>query len=248
MIDRDYTPKSDKAEWHLTYRCDLRCTTCNRGCFLPPQTADMTLADAEEFCRQANELDYHPRIIIIGGEPTLHPDFWNFVRLAHAFNPNGVEVWSNGHSHHAKDLLAAVAEEGIAKVIDGTRKPAGSVRQPVDDIFLAPRDFGQTRQPCGTHACFAQPDCGISVDSDGYTICCMGGAIDGILRLGVRTKRLADLFDPDFARRQTEALCSCCGQHLGIDREKFLGSEVICGTRMSRSWQEAAKRILTPSP
>ena len=240
----DYTPKSDKAEWHLTYACDLACPGCNRGCFLPPQTPGMTLADAEEFCRQADELDYHPRIMLIGGEPTLHPLFLDFVRLAHHFNPNGVEVWSNAFRAAARQLLAVVREEGLAEVIEGTAKPRGSVRHPVDDIFLAPIDFGSRREPCGTHACVPDPDCGISVDHEGYTVCCMGGAIDGMLMLGARTKRLADLFDPEFARRQTETLCQYCGQYLGIDEARRAESAMVRGTLMSRTWQTAAERIL----
>ena len=242
---QDYTPQSDKAEWHLTYRCDLHCACCNRGCFLPPATPDMTLTDAREFCRQAREIHWQPRIMIIGGEPTLHPDFFEFLAEANRLSPGRVEVWSNGHSQRARDVLARVRRDDLATVIEGTIKPA-SVLQPVFDIFLAPCDFAAGREPCGTHARVADPDCGISVDAGGYTICCMGGAIDGFLELGVRTKRLADLWDEDFARRQTEALCKYCGQHLGIDSARIAESQVIRGTLMSPTWIAAADRALSP--
>ena len=29
----DYTPKTNCAEWHVTYKCDLTCNNCNRFCF-----------------------------------------------------------------------------------------------------------------------------------------------------------------------------------------------------------------------
>ncbi|MGA2035869.1 MAG: radical SAM protein [Thermoguttaceae bacterium] len=240
----DYRPRSDKAEWHLTHRCDLACPNCNRACFLPPQTPDMSVDDGREFCRQAADLDYRPRIMLIGGEPTLHPDFLEFVKLASAFaGSDRVEIWSNGFSAQAKELLALVQDHGLAIVQWGTVK-RGNASHPVRDIFIAPADFGETREPCGTHACFADPDCGISVDSGGYTVCCMGGAIDGILGLSVRTRRLADLWDPEFAARQTRALCDHCGQHLGIPPQKRAACQRIHGTLMSPAWARESRRAI----
>lgn len=238
---RDYTPKSDKAEWHLTYACDLSCPGCNRACFLPPQTPNMILEDAREFCRQARELIWSPRIIIIGGEPTLHPEFLDFVAIATDFAPGRVEVWSNGKRPRAKFLLDQVRADGQAKVIEGTIKDASVIHE-VYDIFLSPADFGAGREPCGTHASVTDPDCGISVDAAGYSLCCMGGMIDGLLGLGVRTKRLADLWDPDFARNQTRSLCRHCGQHLGIDGRRIAASQVVGGTLLSPTWIAAAER------
>lgn len=240
-----YTPQSDKAEVHLTYRCELSCACCNRACFLPPQTPDMTLADAHEFCQQARALDWRPRIMLIGGEPTLHPNFFAFLDVAVDFtgDPRRVEVWSNGYSDRAKEILARVREENLAVVMEGTIKTA-SVRHPVQDIFLAPRDLGRGRDPCGTHARCADPDCGISVDAGGYTLCCMGGAIDGILGLSVRTRRLADLWDPEFAARQTRALCDHCGQHLGIPPQKRAACQRIHGTLMSPAWARESRRAI----
>lgn len=66
------TPKSNEAEWHITYKCDLNSPNCNRLCFLPPTTPDMTLDDSRGFNRQARELGWFPKIVILGGEPTLH--------------------------------------------------------------------------------------------------------------------------------------------------------------------------------
>jgi hypothetical protein len=242
----DYTPKSDKAEWHLTYRCDLRCAGCNRACFLPPATGDMTLDDAREFCRQAAERNWRPRIVLIGGEPTLHPDFLEFVAIAAAFSPGRVEVWSNGFGRRAQQYLTRVRGDGLARVEESTIK-RGSVTHQVLDIFVAPCDFGAARAPCATHSACTDPGCGISVDHDGYSLCCMGGAIDGALQLGARTKRLADLWDPAFAARQTEALCRNCGQGLGLDGARIASSQVVGGTLLSPTWLAAAERLARES-
>jgi len=239
----DYTPKADKAEWHLTYRCTLKCPACNRACFLPATTPDMTLDDAREFIRQADELNWHPKVMIIGGEPTLHKEFQAFVELAAQWaTPRRVEVWSNGYGPHAQRQLDWVRKVRLALVQDGTIK-TGDVQHHVNDIFVSPADFGKTREPCGTHSCFTDKyDCGISVDSVGYSDCCMGGAIDGLLGLNARTKRLADLFDPAFAEQQTRKLCEHCGQNMW---PRMPAQTWECRkTRMSKSWRTAALRIL----
>ena len=237
----DYTPKTNEAEWHITYRCDLRCINCNRLCFLPPTTRDMTLDDAREFVRQARELAWYPKIVIIGGEPTLHRDLFGFIEIANELSPGRVEIWSNGYRPAAKQLLAQIRSSGMARVCDATMKPDGSVILPQADFFLAPIDFGITdHPPCHNHGAIG---CGISVDADGYALCSVGGAIDSVLKLGVRTRNLADLFDPEFAYRQTRALCNVCGRGLGIRNEYIAGSQVLYGALMSPTWQQAVRSI-----
>ena len=67
-------------------------------------------------------------------------------------------------------------------------------------FFMAPIDFQvPERVPCYLHS---RTGCGISVDAGGYTVCPIGGAIDGVLASNLRTRRLADLFDPVFAQYQ----------------------------------------------
>jgi len=88
-------PRSNLAEWHLTYRCDLARIGCNRACFLPPATPDMTLGDAREFVRQAKELRWRPDVALLGGEPTLHPDLFGFLEIARQLSGRVIVV-SNG--------------------------------------------------------------------------------------------------------------------------------------------------------
>lgn len=232
-------PQSNKAEWHITYQCDLNCVHCNRLCFLPPQTPDMAPQDAIDFIGQAHSIGWRPTIIIIGGEPTLHPQFWEFVGLAAGFNAGHVEVWSNGYSDHAKECLRQLREDGRATVVEATIK-SGSVTHAADDIFLAPVDFGESRGPCWCHASSL---CGVSVDSGGFSLCPCGGAFDGVLRAGVRTKRLADLFDEEWAAKHTKQLCRLCGHAMGIDERRMALATPLHGSLMSPTWANAVRRI-----
>ena len=237
----DYTPKSNEAEWHITYKCDLNCPNCNRLCFLPPTTPDMTLDDAHEFVRQARELNWLPRIVIIGGEPTLHRDLFEFIEIANELSPGRVDIWSNGYRDAAKRKLERIRAEGLARVCEETIKADGCMVLPQADFFLAPKDFGViNHRPCHNHAAIG---CGISVDAEGYTLCSIGGAIDSVLELNLRTRQLKDLFDREFAHKQTCDMCDVCGRELGITSHHIAKSQVMHGSLMSPTWAAAVKRI-----
>lgn len=215
-------PTSGKAEWHITYRCSLACTACNRASWLrEPHTDDMTLEDAREFCRQADEIGWkklvarkhHPRIIIIGGEPTLHPEFLEFVRLAKEWSGTFVEVFSNGLGAARRKLKDADRKHGA--VIETSTFKRESVRTPEDfqsanwwmHTYVSPSDAGLPSPPCYAHP---SKVCGISVDHDGYALCSMGGAMRTLRGLP-RTKNLADLFEPSMAKQMTASECQHCG-------------------------------------
>jgi len=241
----DWTPKTNVAEWHITYNCNLRCVGCNRFVGAKRHAPDMTVQDAHEFIRQAAEMDWQPEIRILGGEPTLHQDLFEFIELAFAFTgrvkvvPRGYErvrVYSNGYSQKTIAILNRIRSEAKAFVPSWAVKRDGSVTFEHIDYCIAPRDIGDTRQPCDFHSARVG-GCGISVDSRGYAVCQTGGAIDEILGLGARTRTLADLFDETFAAWQTGLLCSHCGGIWGYRHaDKF---PIIHGVPMSPRWQKA---------
>ena len=201
----------------------------------------MTLDDARKFNRQARELDWFPKIVLLGGEPTLHRDLFEFIDIANELSPGRVEIWSNGYRQAAKDKLTRIREEGLAKVCEETIKPDGNQVLPHPDFFIAPVDFGViNHRPCHNHAAIG---CGISVDAEGYAACSIGGAIDSVLELGVRTKNLKDLFDREFAHRQTCSLCDVCGRELGITSHHIAKSQVRHGALMSPTWLKAVDKI-----
>ena len=253
----DLSPKSGKAEWHLTYACDLECGGCNRGSFLKkPHTPNMTLEDGREFIRQADALGWRPELVtLVGGEPTLHPDFQGFLKMLQAW-PTSVQLWSNAYRPQAQQLIELATRKG-ATVCRDTQKPGGSIavsdithepgapgRRPNGewwsiDVFVSPDDFGlPLRAPCFQHSSII---CGISVDHEGYAPCALGGAIDALLGLGVRTKVLADLWDAEKMAAMTAALCKHCGQQ---KMERIEGVIAQCdtsrfGTPMSPTWVKA---------
>ena len=234
--------KNESAELVLTYRCNLDCYGCTRGCFLQePHTPDLTLEDAHEFFRQCRELNWKPNIVITGGEPTLHPQFDEFCRIAVEFNRD-VRVFSNQNGARASQKIREAQSNHGVSVVGETAKPSGAMRKYTgisgwtDDAFVSPSDFGEPlRVPCYQHCSVL---CGISVDAVGYSPCAPGGAIDALLGCGVRTKRLADLFEIPTMAVKTALLCQHCGVQRA-KRENVAKCEVIHGTPMSPVWVKA---------
>lgn len=245
-----YTPRDDqwgKAELHITYRCNLQCVNCNRMSNLRNEhTPDMTVEDVKEFFRQCRELNYNPLILIIGGEPTLHPDFQEICRLAREFKGPGkeVQVWTNGRDRELNELMKRKYQMSIP---EETFKEKSRVDFPWDDYYISPKDFGVVRKKCWQHG---SEICGISVDSFGYMPCAVGGMIDSVLKLGLRTKRLSDLFDNEVNAAITEKMCAHCGAcYSNITSEKEAWRNYLSaqpkrfGSHMSPTWYKATENL-----
>lgn len=245
----DYRPITSKIEWNITYSCNLECACCNRGSFLQkPHTPNMTIDDALDYFRQAREIEFEPFVlVIVGGEPTMHPDFMEFCRVARENHKGEVWVISNGNISRSRELCEkARAKYSVSlhydayKVESITRKNHEAFTYQWNwDMFLSPTDYGEPlRDVCYTHCSTL---CGISLDAGGYSPCALGGAVDALLGLNVRTRNLADLFDKEKIAEMTRALCAHCGFSMMGQRHPDLVKEADTrfGTPMSPTWLKA---------
>ncbi len=243
-----HIPSSGKAELHITYDCNLSCVNCNRFSQIQnPHTPPMTIDDVAEFFHQCQELNYRPDILIIGGEPTMHPDLESIVMLSRRFVGDGlVQVWTNGRD---MEIVRHLRHAYNASIPEETFKAKSRIDFPWDDYYVSPADYGIERHKCWQHG---SEICGISVDSGGYMPCAVGGMLDGVLKLGLRTKRLADLFDNEKNEAITKEMCKHCGaclsQLLKDDELKDWRSYVKAqpkrfGSFMSPTWYEATKEM-----
>lgn len=104
----------EKRNWvRLTYDCNDRCIFC-----LDSHTHDGTNRDREEI--RAQILDGKrkgaQRLILSGGEPTIHPDFVKFVKLGNLAGYRKVQTVTNGRMFAYRDFLTRSLDAGLSEI------------------------------------------------------------------------------------------------------------------------------------
>lgn len=91
-------------QWHITEKCDLRCKHCyiyaagnKEPAEMPWNKLMMTLDKVEVMCEKMKRT---PFIYITGGDPLLHPKFWDFVSL---LNSKKIPFSIMGNPYHLDD-------------------------------------------------------------------------------------------------------------------------------------------------
>ncbi len=104
----------EKRNWvRLTFDCNDRCVFC-----LDAHTHDGTNRDREEIRTQI--LDGRrkgaQRLILSGGEPTIHPDFVKFVKLGRLAGYRKVQTVTNGRMFAYPDFLRRSVDAGLSEI------------------------------------------------------------------------------------------------------------------------------------
>jgi radical SAM/SPASM domain protein of ACGX system len=128
--------KTFAIQFHITDACDQRCKHCyifaeGEPCELP----SMSLEHMRNVCEQARDLAASygaaPYFYITGGDPLLHPQFWDLARDLHAHG----DLWAvMGNPFHVTPQVAArlkalgcrkyqVSLDGLEATHDAFRKP-----------------------------------------------------------------------------------------------------------------------------
>lgn len=220
---KSFIPLHPKVEMHITYKCSLACLSCSRACFLQePYVEDMTFEDLDEFKRQADEIGWNVKhILITGGEPTLHPKFLEMVKKIRDWQQDDrskcVQIFSNHYTEKTQQLLNKANKEYDAAIFLGGKKTKsrvgtekGEIEEWSSTVFVSPKDAGmEFTGPCFSHSAVV---CGVGVNHNGYSICPLGMGIVKLLGIkGTTTKNLVDLFDEEKAKAMTLLQCEHCG-------------------------------------
>jgi len=122
-------------QWHITDECDQRCKHCYLFAEGHPDLVAMPYRDmlhVLESCeRMCEDLDRQPYFYLTGGDPILHPDFWNLAGVLHE---RGHKWCMLGNPFHLTDeVCARLAALGCRKYqlsIDGLRETHDAMRKP----------------------------------------------------------------------------------------------------------------------
>ncbi len=104
----------EKRNWvRLTFDCNDRCVFC-----LDAHTHDGTNRDREEIKRQI--LDGRrkgaDRLILSGGEPTIHPNYVDFIKLGRKAGYRKIQTVTNGRLFAYKDFLTKCIDAGLGEI------------------------------------------------------------------------------------------------------------------------------------
>lgn len=108
----------------LTFDCNDRCVFC-----LDAHTHDGTNRDREEI--KAQILDGRrkgaTRLILSGGEPTIHPNFLDFVRLGRRAGYRRIQTVTNGRMFAYRGFLAAALDAGLGEITFSIHGPNAKI-------------------------------------------------------------------------------------------------------------------------
>jgi len=129
-------------EVHITDHCNLNCKGCAHFSNLcPPTFADLSEFESD-MNRMASLFSAVHQIYLLGGEPLLHPQVADFVRVARRVFPHTrIYLMTNGKlvTRMKEDFWAALAETGVILLCDSY--PIGL---PVDEINALGKKHGVT--------------------------------------------------------------------------------------------------------
>lgn len=210
---KEFRTSLDRIEIDITYACNLKCRSCNRSCSQAPTSEMMSIEDVRRFLERAQVTHRHFSLVnILGGEPTLHPQFAEILdEISRAFPPGSktvIQVTSNG-SPAALAVLEQIQLPPNAFVDKESYKSSSIIDYftpfndaPIDDPCFKDADFAA--------GCWVATYCGIGLNSRGYYACSVAGGIDRVLGLDLAHQDLGT-FDEEVARFQKRRLCGYCG-------------------------------------
>ncbi len=97
-----FSPRAVNLFFHILTRCNLKC----RHCYINPDqhgTATLPLNTIENWLKVFADLGKPANLILLGGEPTLHPDLAAVVQTARHLQFASVTIDTNGYLFH--DIL-----------------------------------------------------------------------------------------------------------------------------------------------
>jgi len=253
-----FRSRLDRIIIDLTHECDLACLDCNRSCGAgqAPAAESIGLEQVRRFVDESLAAGKSwRRIMLEGGEPTLHPQLDGILAELLRYRRHGhaeceIELCSNGYGPQAARTLnrlpAGVRAKNSAKTSDPRRGHFSFNVAPIDLDGFAAADFGQ--------GCYIHPLFGLGLTRAGYYPHPICAGIDRVFGFDIGLKKLPAAAEELAA--QMRRLCPLCGHfrefraHGGRRPRfwrRFSPGGFPPGSR-SRSWERAYRGFRDQPP
>ncbi|MHC4356949.1 MAG: radical SAM protein [Planctomycetota bacterium] len=239
----DRPPTFYDAALNFTFACNMACVGCDRASFVKPQhSPPMTIDRLHGFLDEVRSIGLElRRMRIVGGEPTLHPDFMEMAGVAMRYAAEtrhrcNVRLFSNRFTEESKVLVREAKARYPHLQVLGRPKKRSAVFPPMTRYeYVSPLDLGiRCPHPCPNMG--GRLKCGSGVDQVGYSLCPTAGPIDAILGLDARARTIRQMLDPEFVRWQAETICSHCGNFMAYQAEDLPQLWYCNGTPVSATY------------
>ncbi len=248
LLGPQYRRSRECIEIDLTWACNMRCLNCNRSVRQAPTGEHMSLEQVQAFVAESRARHVRWRKIrLLGGEPTLHPQFLEIVELLCVYREElggdlEIQVATNGHGPRVQAILARV--EGRV-TLDNSQKES-DLQPHFGDFNVAPRDLASYRHADFRNACYVAQECGMGLTPYGYYGCAVAGGIDRVLGLDLGRKSLPEASED--LEEQLAALCAWCGRFKTGDFIPRGLRPPLEEERMTESWKQAYARWRADRP
>lgn len=199
----------------LGFVCDLGCYKCDRHLDIAPgkQEENLTLEQIEKMLAESVVENYMwEAMVLLGGEPTLHPEFRKIVSLICTYrkthNPKlSIRMASNGYSRKAKSEMEWLDKNHPEILVVDTKK-LSKIQEDFVNVRTAPKDLFPDR---GTYKrCEIPCYSGLGFNYSGFYGCATGGSTARIFGMDIGIKSVKDLTYGNI-EEFFRSICPLCG-------------------------------------
>lgn len=125
----------------IGFNCNNNCVFCVQGKKrerLKFKTKDEVEKSLKESCKQGKD-----EVVFTGGEPSLHPDFLDFIALAKKIGFKEIQIQTNGRMFAYNDFCLKTVQAGSTQFSPALH---GSTAEIHDELTKVPGSFEQTVQ------------------------------------------------------------------------------------------------------
>lgn len=240
----DFFPDMKSIEIDITFECNLNCKGCNRSCGEAPSKEKMSVQDIRKFVQDSIENGIKWKVIsILGGEPTLHPDFNEIIGIiqkeyADVYNHDvKIKVVSNGLTEQSRNMCDKAENLYQNVEIDRNSYKKNNKVEYFTAFNDAPCDDSKFKDADYSKACWVAQYCGLGLNINGYYGCAVCGGIDRIMGGKKGYHSLSEL-SKENVKKQFSEFCKFCGNYKSYDSNR--------GNFIPRAEKEPFREIISP--